>query len=317
MTGWAADRRVFLFQLLDEAPPEPVRPLDEGRRLLGRLFLPHLRASYVAAARPWPEDTEDLVHDVRVATRRLVENLALARPMLGAKVSRRAARRAKRLRRALGAPRESDVLVADFRRLAESAGLAASAVHALDAIAEHGEEALEAVKREYPPERLLGDAVDLLVATTTPKRVLPLHEVAGLHLYSRLETARALLPALEQDGAWALHHDLRIACKQIRYAVEALGPAFAEALQPERTIQRMKKFQDALGVLNDAQDLIEWLSRPFVVDALGPKLLRKVRDAAETERSARYETARGRVLADAPPVFAELRRGAGLIGPLP
>lgn len=310
------DRRVLLFRLLGGAEPEPLAPDDAGAQLLDRLLLPRLRKVYRDAAKPWPEDTEDLVHDVRVASRRLVEALALVRPVVGKKRARRAMRKAKQLRKALGASREADVLVADFRRLTEAAGMGEEVVHALDAMSAHGQDSLQKMKADHPPEALLSEAVDVLRFAATPRASTPLYALASRHLYARAEAAAPLVRTLEHEARWPEHHQLRIKAKHLRYTVEILSAPFSDSIDGRAVVGRLKEIQDALGVLNDAQDLLDWLRRPALEKDLGKRVLERVRAQADQERRARYARARDLVLGEVPTLLGDVRRSAGLIGPI-
>jgi CHAD domain-containing protein len=310
------DRRILLAELLAEGEVEPPRPDTADAALTYPVLLPRVRAVYAQAARPWPEDTEALVHDVRVATRRLAAALALLRPLLGGGAARRGRRRAKALRNALGVSREADVMVADFRRLAEATALDDAAVHALDALIERGQAALQKTSAAYPPERLLRHGLDLLSTAAAPPHRGDLRGLAAPHLYAAVTAAEALLEPLQHPHRPEEHHQLRIECKHVRYAVELLAPAFPELLDGPALADAMKGVQDALGVLNDAQDLREWLQASLLDEAVGAAAAAEIRTRAEAERQARYEAARDLVLADAPRLFGELRRAAGLMGQL-
>src|SRR5947209_4297936 len=87
---------------------DPIVPTDS--ELLPLKLIGHrAHQVYAAAAEPWPEDSVELIHDLRVATRRLREGLAMASPLLHRKKVRRADRRAQKLGRVLGERRMADV----------------------------------------------------------------------------------------------------------------------------------------------------------------------------------------------------------------
>lgn len=310
------DRRALLALMLGGHDLGPAQAEDRGRTLLARLLLPRVRKVYLETANPWPEDAETLVHESRVASRRLVETLELLCPAVGRARAKDAQRRAKALRQALGASREADVLVADFRALTHNAGMGEETVHALDAMTEHGQGALQAAKENYPPERLLQYGVDVLRLAATPTTAAPLSALAGPHLYARVEAAAPLVETLHDPEQSPAHHRLRIRVKHLRYTAELLGESFEAAFDAKATIGRLKTLQDALGVLNDAQDLLAWLKRPALKKALGKKTCKKVRKLADELRLSRYGFAKVVVLEQAPLLFADLRRAAGVIGPI-
>lgn len=310
------DRRVLLAELQGKGEPSELTPELAEAELAYNLLLPRLRAVYREASRPWPEETEALVHDVRVASRRLAAALTLLGPVLDPRTVKRAKRRAKALRNALGVSREVDVMVGEFHRLAEAAELDERAVHALDMLVERGQHALRKAKEAHPPEQLLRHGVDVLVAALRPRSALTLRALAGPHLYDTVTRASALVETLTASDCPEEHHQLRIECKHVRYAVEILAPAFPEHLDGATLTEQMKAVQDALGILNDAQDLLHWLQGPLLADAVGAEAAARVVALAQAEREARYEAARDLVLPEGPLLFGDLRRAAGLISQL-
>lgn len=302
----ALDRRVLFARLLDDTRAEPPLPTDRGETLIDRILSPRLQATYLSAARPWPEDSEAFVHDLRVSSRRLVEALALLTPIIGRGPSRRAQKSAKALRQALGASREADVLVANFRKLAEAGGLSDATAHALDAMAQHGQQSLRAAWQAYPPERLITLALDTL--GLQPKEPqLTLTDLVGAHLSRQIERTGPLIPALGNPKAARTHHALRIACKHLRYSLEIIEGPFGSVLSTDDPMRRVKHLQNLLGDLNDAQDLLRWLRRDLVTRKLGKKLVRGVQSLAMKERVRCYEEARDGGLIEAPVLLAILQ----------
>lgn len=307
------DRRALLAALWQEVPLEPLTPDARGQPLLEALLRGRARAAYLPAAAPWPEQPARLVHDVRVATRRLSEALALAAPMVGTKRARRARAGARRLRRTLGALRESHVLVQSLSAFADQ--LSPRALKRAKRLARRGDADPERVKAALPPEALLAEAVDMLLLAVTPQRDLTLCALAGKYLSERIERLEDQLPAIEEEGAAAAQHRLRIAVKRSRYAAEILREAYPAAFGEETTAAPLRALQDALGDLNDARQLASWLRRPEVEEELGRKLTRRLEDRLEVELQGRFEAARRLVRATGPSLVAALRRAGAAIGP--
>ncbi|MEQ9502518.1 MAG: CHAD domain-containing protein [Deltaproteobacteria bacterium] len=307
------DRRVLLARLEKAAHVPPLEATDSDSTLLDKLLYPHLVECHLQAARPWPEDTVDLVHDVRVASRRLVEALALAAPMLDKRRVKKAQAFAKGLRQALGAGREADVMRADLERLLETVGLERPAVEA-HTIA--GEDPLERVKAAYPPELLLRRGVDVMRMAAAPKVTdVTTGRIAGPHLLARAAATEPLIDSVLDPDRLDDQHRLRIRFKRLRYTVEMIGPAFGDVIDKKATVKTLKALQDALGDLNDMKDLLEWLRSRAARDELGAARA-AVLEAARVELDRRQAHAQELVLTAAPPLVRDLDRAAGVIGPL-
>ena len=180
-----ADRRRLLQDLQGDTALPPLLPDAAGAECLWSLMLSRVRSTYLPVIKPWPEDTAVLVHDTRVASRRLVEALRLCTPALGSKTCRRAVDRSQSLRRRLGQSREADVVLQDLRHLAERAGLDEEATAGLEALRSSGVRALAAVGAAYPPTRLLRHALDVLEAAAEPRRMFSLRELGAGYLFRK------------------------------------------------------------------------------------------------------------------------------------
>lgn len=300
------DRRTRLWRLLSDEPDLAMTPQDRGQLLLDNLLRPRVRRVYIEAARPWPEPSEDLVHDLRVASRRLVEALALIRPMIGKVECKAVQGPAKALRQALGAQRESDVRVQDLKLLALKAELAPKVLRALDGLGAPVATEAPPPQQAYPPERLLGLAIDAMELSPQPDIDLSWAELATTHLQRRLRRAQPLLSTLNEPALVRAHHAMRISCKQLRYTVEIVGRVFL-SLSTSDVLRTVKRLQDVLGELNDAQDLRIWLNGPELGQAIGASAARKLCATADQERIRRYEVARQRCEQEGPALFEGAR----------
>lgn len=287
---------------------------DEGNVFLRRLLVERTRNVYRPLALPWPADPEGLVHDSRVSARRLVEALRLATPAIGRSRARTAIARARNLRRALGGAREAHVMITDLRRLARRASIADEATRSLDALRASGSVSLGKVSRAYPPERLLADGIDVLVLAESPRRALPLRQLGARHLFRRAGETKALLACIEEPERAREHHRLRVRFKSLRYTVEILSKPFSDHIDHRWVILQTKAVQDALGVLNDTQDLRLWLGRRDVADHLDPSTLEVLLETVQREQENRFEVARDSVRKVGYNVAASLQRAAGKIG---
>ena len=242
------------------APSEPPLSADEPaecavRRLL-KEQLEHLAAS---AGRDLLGSDPEPLHDFRVAVRRarsLVREMGSALPE---RQARELARRLAWLGDRTNAARDLDVVAEHLRRLARHApawvrrhsgafeqGLATrrdGAARALaEAVAAPDYARLLALWQRVAERRRVRPAAGTEEPTLGALAAQRVHKAA-----SRVaKRARDLGPEPSPEAL----HDLRIACKKLRYLLEFFRP-----LVSERTvaalIRRLKDLQDDLGMLND------------------------------------------------------------------
>lgn len=215
-----------------------------------------VRADEVQAVLAAPEGTPRAVHSRRVALRRLRTALEVFGPVLP--------KRAKRVRRdlkgvfaAFGPRRDADVALealraleprlagpdaAGFRSLVAAVEADAATVVALDAAAAERarEEALAVAARVRNGN---GTAAAEALRTVARRRAKP---VLGR------------LGDFDPGDANAAH-DLRLAAKRLRYALEAAAPGLGTAAKRGATAAR--DLQDVLGELHDCDVLIQRVER--------------------------------------------------------
>jgi len=245
----------------------------------------------------------EAIHDLRVATRRLQATLEIVRDRLPERPRKRLDRRARALRRRLGAARNTWVLcgllgkfrlvprrderafVADLaRRLEGSAGSSPPRQRrSLPGIRKRIRTLLQGIPRRVAgPGTPAGDAMRGLVQAV---------------LRARTDT---------QDGDPEAMHRLRIAIKRYRYALEALTEAGTPGLRP--AIHAARSLQSDLGSLHDLDVLIEAVRRDLHVPGAGAFLRRIL------QRRARQAEATLRRLAGFRPLYAP-PAGGGLRPP--
>ena len=292
-------------------------PDDCGADVFESLVLERSRDVYLPPSGPWPDDPTDMVHDVRVASRRLVEALDLARPLLKPARHARLVRDAKRLRKALGTRREADVMLSDFRILAEESQLPASTASGIaDALTRAGIEGLAAAHAKYTPKRLRKAGLRVQQALDEVERPLSWRELGAPHLYLRATAPEEKLLKMEDPEALPVHHALRVDMKRLRYATEILAEVFPDELDRQALIPRLKEMQDALGSLQDASDLLRFLDRPIVKNPTRDAEHAQLVKGARAIVTLRHRRAAETVSDIAPVLFGRLRRAAGRIGPL-
>jgi CHAD domain-containing protein len=206
---------------------------------------------HAAAARP--DADPEHVHQIRVGLRRLGVAISLFAPYLGAGRQRRLVRRARRLRRELGATRDLDTAIA----AAEARG---------ERLARRRRAGLEALAQRWRADREAAHASALEVLAGRRFAVL-LERVGGLLESRRAGDPPALLvnhaPAAilaayaaiaDQAAAGptpevAPLHRLRLRVKRLRYTIELLTPGLPADSSP--LLHRLRAAQDSLGRLSD------------------------------------------------------------------
>ncbi|HEX2205650.1 MAG TPA: CHAD domain-containing protein [Longimicrobium sp.] len=247
-------------ELLDLAP-------ERGARWLALRFLDE-----AAAAHARMEDAADAraLHDFRVGLRRLRSALKAYAEYLGGSVTKKDRRRVRDLARATGESRDAEVHIEWLQKrldaldereqvgarwlLARLAGDRAKADRAL------GRE----VRKDFPRERwrlarrlrFFEVRVDLDDPAGGPRLATVLGRLArdaAAEVEAHLDRVRSID---DQEEA----HEARIAAKALRYLVE---PFQAEVEGGPETIKRLKKLQDLLGEMHDAEVMLA-----VVADAL-------------------------------------------------
>ena len=197
------------------------------------------------------------VHQARVASRRLREAIPVLTEGLHHTKSGKAQRKIRRLTQALGSVRELDVTL-----------------HLIDELAE----------RPAVPRAALAEVRALVIEEREKRRAVMLarlDHVDTAKLSRRLESVRQALMAPTASHAWRAAlaarvarrarrleraideagqvyapqglHDVRIAAKKLRYALEIADESGAAPCNP--TLRLMKRVQDSLGRLHDLQVL--------------------------------------------------------------
>ncbi|HEX8652709.1 MAG TPA: CHAD domain-containing protein [Pyrinomonadaceae bacterium] len=230
------------------------------------------------------------VHDMRVASRRLRSALRDFKPYLRMKKMRRASEYLKFIADALGAVRDHDVAILALEELKQEAPeeTLAGIEHLIAeraAAREQARAALTEAISEGAIERLRGEFIYSLeraakaspvgdAAAETGSDVvaqgLSFHQAGREIIAARWEELQGLSASLYQPFETEPLHQMRIAGKRLRYAIELFTPAWGESLVP--FAKEMTKLQSHLGEVHDCD---EWIA------ALGARL-----NAGPIERSA-------------------------------
>ena len=204
-------------------------------------------------------DEAEAIHQMRVAIRRL-RTMAHLLSETAAFRRRRVARLRRRLRplaRRLGAVRDLDILLQRLDDFACSGDEATQEPSPLrDALRRRREGALRRVRKtlRQPALRKLVDhprrTTRRLITRSRGGRQMLVRQVAGSALWSCYEAILGFADVTADTASMERLHALRIACKQLRYALELYSPedeARAQALQTT-----LKETQDYLGELQDS-----------------------------------------------------------------
>lgn len=233
-----------------------------GRQIMGK----HTQKLYAHLPGVISGDDPHDVHQMRVATRRLRACLEATAPAYQATVVISLRKRLRRLARALGEVRDRDVLLLRLRRDQDEAPDHRDEVAATMARLEaERAEAHAALLRELGRKRtarLLEDLNAFLTCpldeVAAPDDGLPLlvRHYAGSAIWREYERVRRFETILPDASSQRLH-ELRIACKHLRYTLELFAPALGEEVRP--LIKGVTAMQEHLGELHDADVAIAYL----------------------------------------------------------
>jgi CHAD domain-containing protein len=197
------------------------------------------------------------IHRTRVASRRLREILPVLQ--LKADVSTRLARRLKRVTEELGRVRELDVLQSLVGELRELGRYDAQALRRVSsALAAEQSQAHARLGERLPVNELRRLARKLEKVGDDLRGRKPSKGwrwAVDARLIRRAETVVRTLDAAGSIYLQERLHDVRIALKKFRYALEISGEASGVTLSAE--IRTLKRTQDVLGRLHDRQVLID------------------------------------------------------------
>jgi CHAD domain-containing protein len=207
------------------------------------------------------EDRES-IHHVRVASRRLRSFLPLFAICVSRKTCQRWRKQLRRLTRALGGVRDTDVQIAcveDFLEhqasLEERPGIERLLLRLQQrrhALREPLDEALEGFTASHLAEEMEQTLMHLVYVTQTSGAAIP-----GPYVYRKIRTAvRTRLQAFEMYAPYVEPpecsdelHAMRIAAKHLRYLLQACTPFYLDALQ--EGVNTARTFQTLLGDIHD------------------------------------------------------------------
>lgn len=202
------------------------------------------------------------VHRARVGSRRLREVLAPMRDLLADGTADRARIEVRRVTRALGPVRELDVAIALFEELATRHGLDAAAREAVTrALTRDRDRAQRQMRAALTVRRRarLAATLDALRDPHAPDAAARLLAAVNARVARR---GRRVREALARAGALYVPerlHQVRIAVKQLRYALEVAGDL--RRGRPSARVTQLRRIQDLLGSAHDLHVLAERVRR--------------------------------------------------------
>jgi len=231
-----------------------------------RVMAKHARKMYQHLPGVLSGDDPHDIHQARVATRRLRACMEATAPAFRAQQIDELRRSLRRLARALGEVRDRDVLSMRLERDAEQYP-PSECLPLLEIIARIGKEratAHQALLQELGrkrTKRMLNALNDFLlrpldkVQAQTEFPLLVRH-YAGSAMLRRYEEVRQWETSLPGATSEQLH-ELRIACKHLRYTLELFEPALPDTV--EAVTKVVTEMQEHLGDLHDADVALAYL----------------------------------------------------------
>ncbi|MFZ1729222.1 MAG: CHAD domain-containing protein [Bacteroidota bacterium] len=233
---------------------------EAGRKVLRRYFTEMLKQE----AHPEMDSDPEVVHKMRVATRRLRSAFEIFDAAFEAKAKNKFAKPLRQIARALGHVRDLDVLLENMRGYSDALlpEDAASFAPLLQAWEEERLQHYTALRTHLSSDAYQrfrdsfshfvetpgsGAAADSEVLPGLPRRIGHIAPVLILERYTDILAFEHHLPLASID----LLHRLRIQSKKLRYTMEC----FAELLGPggRKAIRQVIELQDYLGELQDGQ----------------------------------------------------------------
>ena len=244
-----------------DTPPVNAPATEVARQTLA-LRVAKIEQMLPRAAHDYQEDIEH-VHQLRTSCRRAAAAVDLFRPLMSGK-PKKLRKLLRRIRKAAGPARDTDVLLARFAEDSHSDANLDYVVARLHLQRENAQDSLLKVAEKSQTGKLK-KAIDDTIRSLGQGD-------AEVHQMSFVQFGRGALQAASQDvfqltavskPTIAQLHQLRIAGKRLRYSIELFHGAFAPEMRAE-VYPMVEKLQDRLGRLNDhatAQAMFQrWLA---------------------------------------------------------
>jgi CHAD domain-containing protein len=233
---------------------QPATPLADAARHVLTVRLGVVN-DYLPLALHEPEKDPEYVHQLRVGTRRAAAALDIFALCLPDKVYRAARKRLRQIRRAAGEARDWDVFLLALKDAAKKSRRPSPGVDFLIGFAFAHRTAAQAHLQEanarfpFRFDRLLAETV---AAVHRPKAEPGLRTLSDLARPLLARRLGELDEAARRDlDDYANLHQVRIAGKRLRYAMEVFADCFAPPFR-EQIYPAVEEMQDILGSANDS-----------------------------------------------------------------
>jgi CHAD domain-containing protein len=219
----------------------------------------HVVAEYLPRAVHEGHLDPENVHQLRVGTRRADAALRVFRSCYSGRIYRSARGRLRTIRRAAGAARDWDVFLLAIRERASQA--APGELPGLDYLLGYSQgqrHAAQAQLDTLESQDSFIDFVDRLIGACQSEEDLRLGDLAHEMLVARLQQLEQ--SASEDLTDYAHLHQVRIAGKRLRYAMEILADCFVSSFR-ETLYPLVEEMQETLGRANDSHVACDRLNR--------------------------------------------------------
>jgi len=235
--------------------------VGEAAALVFAARMAAIRLTLPLAARDAEQDIEH-VHRLRVATRRMAAALGVFEPIVGMKQHRKSMKMLKAIRKAAGDARACDVHILEFARRHHTSD--AREQRSLEELIAYltrrrakAQARIRAASNDYPAKRIERRENKLIgsIRSDGPLSDQTLDALAA-------DFVPSLIDSLHEHGRELIEieqlHELRIAGKQVRYALAVLAPCYECTADAAKQFQQL---QDALGNINDIHETVLMLRR--------------------------------------------------------
>ena len=208
----------------------------------------------------------DAVHDMRVASRRLRESMRLLAPLYPPAAFSAWYKRVRRVTRALGPVRDSDVFIDAFSRLNRSLDAGGQRAVAFLVGFRMGQRVreLELLQSALTGLDLAESRRSFAKLVRAPKGGAdthrPLSAFAHAAVAERIAAVYALMPSALVEANMESQHELRITFKRLRYAVEVFAPCYGDDF--DSLHDTLTAFQDELGDMHDLHVFLDMVREP-------------------------------------------------------
>ena len=229
---------------------EPAMTIDAALRRIGGACLAHLMGNEAAALAGQPEG----VHQMRVAVRTLRSALSSFQRMLGRDERRRVSDALAWLAEPLGQARNLDVLATELiEPAAAELGREAGMPDLAAAVERSRKAAHDRVRAHILSPHYTATVLGLLrwFEARGGLEAAPIGWIAPRLLARRRGKVRRQSRGFRRMGP-RRRHELRIAVKKLRYAIELLASLF-DPNDLRKYVKRLKRLQDDLGYANDVR----------------------------------------------------------------